>query len=101
MKKEFEMCLLGEMSFFLGLSITQYSKGIFISQIKCNKMTLNKFEMGDCKPVSIPMIIVCKFRGGRIKGRKSNIVQIDDWKPTICENLKAKHYVVNNVSCKV
>ena len=30
MKKEFEMYLLGELSFFLGLYITQSSKGIFI-----------------------------------------------------------------------
>ena len=34
MKKEFEMSLLGELSFFLGLQIRQSNQGIFISQTK-------------------------------------------------------------------
>ena len=34
MKKEFEMSLLGELTFFLGLQIYQTDKGIFISQTK-------------------------------------------------------------------
>jgi hypothetical protein len=51
MQKEFEMSMLGELSFFLGLQITQMSKGIFISQTKYIKEMLKKFEMEDCKPV--------------------------------------------------
>jgi hypothetical protein len=31
MQKEFEMSMLGEFSFFLGLQINQNNKGIFIS----------------------------------------------------------------------
>ena len=34
MKNEFEMSLLGELSFFLGLQIRQSNQGIFISQTK-------------------------------------------------------------------
>ena len=34
MKNEFEMSMLGEMKFFLGLQINQSDKGIFISQTK-------------------------------------------------------------------
>jgi len=34
MQKEFEMSMLGELSFFLGLQITQTNKGILISQTK-------------------------------------------------------------------
>jgi hypothetical protein len=45
MKKEFEMSLIGELSFFLGLHITQSNKGIFISQTKYIKEMLKKFEM--------------------------------------------------------
>jgi hypothetical protein len=32
MQKEFEMSMLGELSLFLGLQISQTNKGIFISQ---------------------------------------------------------------------
>jgi hypothetical protein len=34
MKKEFEMSMLGELPFFLGLQISQSYKGIFISKTK-------------------------------------------------------------------
>jgi hypothetical protein len=37
------MSFLGELSFFLGLQITQFSKGIFISQKNYVKEMLNKF----------------------------------------------------------
>jgi hypothetical protein len=62
MQEEFEMSMLGELSFFLGLQITQTSKGIFISQTKYIKEMLKKFEMEDCKPVSTPMVTRCKLR---------------------------------------
>jgi hypothetical protein len=62
MQKEFEMSMLGELSFFLGLQISQSSKGIFISQTKYIKEMLKKFRMEDCAPVSTPMITGCKLR---------------------------------------
>jgi hypothetical protein len=55
------MSMLGELSFFLGLQITQMSKGIFISQTKYIKYMLNKFEMEDCKPMNTPMFIDCNL----------------------------------------
>jgi hypothetical protein len=62
MQREFEMSMLGELSFFLGLHISQTNKGIFISQTKYIKEMLKKFEMEDCKPVSTPMVTGCKLR---------------------------------------
>ena len=53
---EFEMSLLGELNFFLGLQISQLDDGIFISQSKYIKEMLKKFGMEDCKPISTPMI---------------------------------------------
>lgn len=42
MEKEFEMSMIGEMEFFLGLQITQTDKGIFICQTKYAKELLKK-----------------------------------------------------------
>ena len=60
MQKEFEMSMLGELSFFLSLQISQFDKGIFISQTKCIKEML-KFIMEYCAPVSTPMVIGLKL----------------------------------------
>jgi len=56
-KKEFEMFMIGELSFFLGFQISQSNDGIFICQEKYANEMLKKFGMEDCKPVSTPMVI--------------------------------------------
>ena len=61
MKSEFEMSMIGELTFYLGLQIQQKNIGTFISQEKYLKETLKKFKMEDCKPVSTPMITRCKL----------------------------------------
>jgi hypothetical protein len=40
MSKEFEMSMIGELSFFLGLQVSQTNEGIFISQTKYLKEML-------------------------------------------------------------
>jgi hypothetical protein len=62
MQNEFEMSLLGELSFFLGLHICQSNQGIFISQTKYIREMLKRFGMEDCKPVITPMQTSCKLR---------------------------------------
>jgi hypothetical protein len=62
MQKEFEMSMLGELSFFLGLQISQSDKGIFISQTKYIKEMLKKFRMEYCTPINTPMVTGCKLR---------------------------------------
>jgi hypothetical protein len=61
MQNEFEMSLLGELSFFLGLHICQSNHGIFISQTKYIKEILKRFGIKDCKPVITPMQTSCKL----------------------------------------
>jgi hypothetical protein len=61
MQNEFEMSLLGELSFFLGLQIHQRNQGIFISQTKYIREMLKRFGMEDCKPVITPMQTSCKL----------------------------------------
>ena len=62
MKKQFEMSMLSELTFFIGLQVSELEKGIFISQTKYIKDMLRKFKMGDSKPFSTPMVTGCKLR---------------------------------------
>jgi hypothetical protein len=57
MSKDFEMSMIGELSFFFGLQIKQLKDEIFVSQSKYLKDMLNKFELEDAKTVKTPMDI--------------------------------------------
>eukprot|EP00253_Pinus_taeda_P027228 PITA_27228 len=61
MQKEFEMSLLGELTYFLGLQIQQNEGGIFLSQTKYLKQILKKYGMEDAKPVCTPMVTGCSL----------------------------------------
>jgi hypothetical protein len=61
MQNKFEMSLLGEISFFLGIQIRQSNQGIFISQTKYIREMLKRFGMEDYKPVITPMQTNCKL----------------------------------------
>jgi hypothetical protein len=61
MQAEFEMSMIGELSYFLGLQVNQSSAGIFISQEKYLKEMLKKFQMEDSSSVSTPMVVGCKL----------------------------------------
>jgi Asp-tRNA(Asn)/Glu-tRNA(Gln) amidotransferase C subunit len=61
MQNEFEMSLLRELSFFLGLHIHENNQGIFISQTEYIKEMLKRFGMEDCKPITTPMQMSCKL----------------------------------------
>ena len=55
MASEFEMSMIGELSYFLGLQIKQMKNGTFVSQGKYIKDMLKKFGMDDAKAISTPM----------------------------------------------
>jgi hypothetical protein len=57
MQNEFEMSVLGELSFFMGLQILQS----IISQTKYIREMLKRFGMEYCKPVITPMQTSCKL----------------------------------------
>eukprot|EP00253_Pinus_taeda_P028438 PITA_28438 len=61
MQKEFEMSLLGELSYFLRLKIQQNKGGIFMSQTKYLKQILKKYGMQDSKPICTPMVTGCSL----------------------------------------
>ncbi|KAL5216285.1 hypothetical protein ABZP36_007686 [Zizania latifolia] len=56
MSSEFEMSLMGELKYFLGLQIKQTTEGIFIYQSKYTRDMLKKFNFGgELKPQMTPM----------------------------------------------
>jgi len=59
MQGEFEMSMMGELNFFLGLQIKQTKNGIFISQAKYCKELLNRFGMENAKQMATPMSTTC------------------------------------------
>ena len=62
MKCKFEMSMMGELNYFLGLQVKQLNDGIFISQTKYAKDMLNKFNLKPSeKNAKIPMSIGTKM----------------------------------------
>ncbi|KAL8134751.1 hypothetical protein AgCh_009676 [Apium graveolens] len=60
-QSEYEMSMMGELSYFLGLQVSQRSDGIFISQTKYVKDLLKKFGIVDCSPAFTPMSTTTKL----------------------------------------
>jgi hypothetical protein len=54
MKSQFEMSMMGELSFFLGLEVQQKEDGILIHQAKYTRDILAKYNLSDCKPSNTP-----------------------------------------------
>jgi hypothetical protein len=91
MQSEFEMSLLGELSFFLGLQIRQSNQGIFISQTKYIREMLKRFGMEDCKPVITPMQTSCKLsKDDDSKSTDQRQYRSMIGKPTICDNIQTR-----------
>jgi hypothetical protein len=55
MSREFEMSMMGELQFFLGLRIKQSKEGTFVHQAKYTKDITRKFKMVDSKAMTTPM----------------------------------------------
>ncbi|GJS68144.1 integrase, catalytic region, zinc finger, CCHC-type containing protein [Tanacetum coccineum] len=56
MSSKCQMSMMGQMSFFLGLQVSQSLEGIFINQSKYALETLYKYGMDLCEPIDTPMV---------------------------------------------
>nr|GEU72258.1 retrovirus-related Pol polyprotein from transposon TNT 1-94 [Tanacetum cinerariifolium] len=61
MHDEFEMSMMGELNFFIGLQIKQMEDNIFFSQSKYIKEMLKKFSLEESKPMKTPMSLDMKL----------------------------------------
>jgi hypothetical protein len=79
MKSEFEMSMMGELTFFLGLQVKQTPEGTFINQSKYVSDIISKFKLSDSSSMRTPMstgaklsadpegkYVECKFYRGMI-----------------------------------
>nr|GEW58703.1 retrovirus-related Pol polyprotein from transposon TNT 1-94 [Tanacetum cinerariifolium] len=55
MHNKFEMSMMGELKFFLGIQINQSPRGIFINQVKYAQEILIKHGMTSCDSIGTPM----------------------------------------------
>lgn len=55
MQDKFEMSMMGELTFFLGLQVKQTEEGILINQTKYTTEILKKFGMENCSAAPTPM----------------------------------------------
>nr|GEV91763.1 uncharacterized mitochondrial protein AtMg00810-like [Tanacetum cinerariifolium] len=61
MKSRFEMSMMGEMTFFLGLQVNQSPRGIFIKQPNYVNEILKKYGLNSCDIIGNPMDIKDKL----------------------------------------
>jgi len=59
MKSEFEMSMMGELNYSLGLQVKQLKDGIFINEAKYCKDLLRKFEMDQFMAIITPIFTSC------------------------------------------
>jgi hypothetical protein len=55
MESEFQMSMMGELTFFFGIQVKQTKQGTFVHQAKYTKELMKKFNMAELKPVSTLM----------------------------------------------
>ena len=59
MQSEFQMSMMGELNYFLGLKIKQTNDGIFVNQAKYCKELIKRFRMENSKHLATPMSTGC------------------------------------------
>ena len=59
LQSEFEMSMMGDHNFFLGLEIKQTKIGIFVNQSKYYKELIHRFGMENAKHMATPMSTAC------------------------------------------
>jgi hypothetical protein len=61
MQDQFEMSMMGELTFFLGLQVKQGNEGIFVSQSKYAKELVKKFGLDNSRHAPTPMSTTIKL----------------------------------------
>ncbi|GKA73962.1 putative ribonuclease H-like domain-containing protein [Tanacetum coccineum] len=76
MCSKFIMSMMGKISFFLGLQISQSPRGIFINKSKYALESLKKYSFDSCDPVNTPMVENPKPKMRIVLGKHSRSITI-------------------------
>jgi len=102
MQVEFEMSMMGELNYLLGLQINQFQHGTFLSQAKYCRQLLEKFDMENYKEAATPIANGCYLD---VDGKGANVDQTKIQKAyriTSLSYCKQTRYHVQRVSmCKI
>nr|GEU73147.1 hypothetical protein [Tanacetum cinerariifolium] len=102
MCSKFKTSMMGKISFFLGLQISQSPRGIFINQSKYALESLKKYGFESCDQVDIPMVEKSKLDEDK-EGKAVDPSHYRDYGlgfnkiPMYCDNKSAIALCCNNV----
>ncbi|GJZ93881.1 retrovirus-related pol polyprotein from transposon TNT 1-94 [Tanacetum coccineum] len=99
LEKRFEMSMMGEMKFFLGLQVNQFSNGIFINQSKYILDILKRFGMENCDTVPTPMVEQAKLKLDLVGKPVDHTDYRSYWMLNIVPYFKSARYNVCNMLC--
>ena len=77
MKRKFEMSMVGELNYFLGLQVKQRNNGIFIFQEKYAKNLVKRFGLDSKKHTSTPMSSSAKLSLDACFNRPNTLLKHD------------------------
>ncbi|XP_074283797.1 uncharacterized protein LOC141608335 [Silene latifolia] len=100
MQSEFEMSMMGELGFFLGLQIKQITHGIMIHQRKYIKEMLKKFGMTTAIPFPTPMCSTLKLDRDE-KGKSVDEKDLYLWYPMDCNFALTGYSDADYAGCSV
>jgi hypothetical protein len=96
MENEFQLSMMGELTFFIDIQLKQTKEGIFIHQAKYTKDLMKKFNMAELKPVSTPMSTVVALDLNENGEAIDQRVKEHDWLPP-CFTCYTSLYLLNYV----
>ncbi|GKE71473.1 retrovirus-related pol polyprotein from transposon TNT 1-94 [Tanacetum coccineum] len=107
MSSKFQMSMMGQMSFFLRLQVSQNPRGIFINQSKFALEILKKFGMDSCDLVDTPMVDQLKLDedplGFQVEPNSLSIVMVGFPNVSHCQHtqpcIRCMHYVLTLYAC--
>ena len=91
MQGEFEMSMMGELNYFLGLQIKHFQHGTFHIQSKYYRELLKKFDMEKCKEAATPIATICYLdtseKGANVDQTIGSLLYLTVSRPNIMFNM--------------